>query len=137
MGISEWRAERERREAIKKLQNEIAAYREVINRLNNIKKSYGDYSRQISEEIDNWDRAYQQYNDHDLTPDIQVTDSFEGVAAEQFSLLVPPLVETMVQSAALVAPVLPGIEDQITKIDEYIKKLEETIKSLQEQIAAM
>lgn len=129
--------DKERREAIKRLQSDIEGLNGIIDRLQDIKHSYNECKRQINTALEEWDMQYRIYCDMDLAPDIMMVNSFEGTAAEQLAIEVPQVIEGILSASGQMAAVLSGIEDQILKIDEYIDELKAQKAELLEQLAAL
>lgn len=136
-GITDWLAEQKKREEINRLKRQIEEINSEIRNMLELKQSYYDCKNAINTSLDSWNQAYEAYKGIDLAPDIQVPESFEGVAAKQLALDVPTTVTEMADSAQKVGGLLSGIDDQITKLTAYIEKLNGQIRGLQAQIAAI
>lgn len=87
--------------------------------------------------MERWESDYEAYNKIELAPAINVTDSFEGLAAEQLALDFPVTVEEISNIAAEVSGVIGSIADQLTQIDEYVKTLDDRIAELHAQLEAL
>lgn len=137
MGITDWLAEQRKREEINRLKRQIDEINSEIRIMLELKQSYYDCKNAINTSLDSWNQAYETYNGIDLAPDIQVPESFEGVAAQQLALDVTLTVTEIADSAQKVGGLISGIDDQITKLTAYIEKLNGQIRGLQAQIAAI
>ena len=96
-----------------------------------------NYKTVMSEKVSVWASQYESYSLLDLAPDIQVTDSFEGTSAQQLALDVPTTVEAMANAASHMSELLPGIADQVQKIEEYVEELQLKKQGIQAQIDAL
>ncbi len=138
MGWEEWKAERERRNQIRNqinsLRNQMGEISAEITKMKEIIYFYEDIKRTINENAEAWNQQYGVYSSLELAPEIQVTDSFEGISANQLSLDVPQTIDVMSSAANQMATVLPGIAEQIRKIEDYIAELEVKKQGLQAQI---
>ncbi len=119
------------------LKERIRKLKKEIDGLESVKESIGWYGEQITTSMEDWELQYGEYTQLDLAPDINVTDYFEGMAAEQLALDVPPAVTEINDLYSSMSEVMAGIGDQIPKIDEYITELNEQITELNNQLDAL
>ena len=119
------------------IKNKISKLRSKILKMEALKMSLGRNETKISTEIDNWDLKLGEYQNLDLAPDINVEDSFEGMAAEQLALEIPPTVTEINNIAGQMSEVLSGIAHQVEKIDDYIEKILREIALLQAEYDAL
>lgn len=137
MGWDEWKARRERREKIERLQSNIEGLNEAIRRLQEIKRSYQTYNMQLVNAMQDWERQYESYNGIDLAQEIKVTDSYEGICADQMALDVPPIIERINNVKNQMASVSVGVYDQMTKIEDYIEVLQQQKMGFLTQLNAL
>ncbi|MBR5799866.1 MAG: hypothetical protein IKY23_07365 [Lachnospiraceae bacterium] len=141
MSREDWKEERERRNQIRMqingLRNRIGEINSEITKMREIIYFYQDIKRSIQEKAEAWGREYARYGALDLAPNIQVTDSFEGMAARQLSMDVPQTVDRIQLNSCLMSDLIPGIADQIKKIEDYIVERELEKQRLQAQIDAL
>ena len=120
MGWEEWKAERERRNQIRNqinsLRNQMGEISAEITKMKEIIYFYEDIKRTINENAEAWNQQYGVYSSLELAPEIQVTDSFEGISANQLSLDVPQTIDVMSSAANQMATVLPGLRNRLEKL---------------------
>lgn len=108
-----------------------------IKSLEEIKAIFGYNKSKIYTELDYWTTEYNNYCNIDLSPDITVTDSFEGLAAEQLALDFPPMINEINNIADQMSEVALKIGNQISKIDTYIGELKDKIALLNSELEAL
>lgn len=128
--MEKWRKKRE-------IQNKIDELGDLITEVRNVKEEMARIKRQINLEIDNWEMKYSEYLKLELAPEIRIINSFEGLAAEQLALDMPPMVTEINDAAGKVIEIVSGIDDQIGKIEEYIEELNRAINDLKSQMEAL
>lgn len=129
--------ELEKRRRRSELRAKIMEIEKEIQELNEIIFYFQRCETMMNEHIEAWNSQYQLYQGLELTPDIKVTNSFEGVVADYFACNLPQAVEEIQSKAGKMAEIAAGIGDQITKIEEYIGKLKEKIEALEQELAAI
>lgn len=128
---------REKLQARRELRKQIDEIDNEITMLERIKTAIEYIRLQIEEGIENWDTEYTQYTNLDLAEDIQMTDSFEGKAAEDLALNFPPIVKEINEADGKATEVVSAIGDQLTKIDEYIGTRKAARDKLYAQLEAL
>lgn len=129
--------ELEKRRKRKEIREKISKIREEIRFLDGMIDDYKAYRKDIDAKIQIWERQYEFYNHITLTPDIHVTDSFEGVSADYFAGGLPGIIQKINAAAGQMSGVTAGIWDQINKIEEYIEELNQKIELLNMELAAL
>lgn len=128
---------REKLQARRELRKQIDEIDNEITMLERIKTAIEYIRLQMEEGIEDWGTGYTQYTNLDLTEDIQVTDSFEGKAAEDLALNFPPIVKEINEADGKATEVVSAIGDQLTKIDEYIETRKAARDELYAQLEAL
>lgn len=123
-------ARRELKRKIDEIDNEITMLRRVKEEIERIQL-------QMEDGIDDWDTEYTRYKQLELAEDIQVTESFEGKAAEELALNFPPCVKEINEADGQAAGVVSAIGDQLTEIDEAIETRKITLEDLYAQLEAL
>lgn len=115
----------------------ISDLRGEISEVENIKSSMMTIKKQINTEQDNWTSKLREYNELELSPEINMKDNFEGLAAQQLAIDFPIHVVEINTINGQMSGVMCAIDDQISKIDEYIEKINEEIRSLQSELDSL
>lgn len=124
---------RQRREILSKIADLNRKKKSVL-----LTKEYIETCRlYMNAAMERWESDYAAYREAELAPAIKVTDSFEGLAAEQLALDFPVTVGEIRDIATEVSGVIGAIADQLTKIDEYVEKLNAQIEELYAELAAL
>ena len=116
---------------------EISDLRGKVSEVENIKSSMMTIKKQIDTEYENWTSKLREYNELELSPEINMKDNFEGLAAEQLALDFPIHVVEINAINGQMSVVMCAIDDQISKIDEYIDKINEEIRALQNELDSL
>lgn len=119
------------------LHREISGLRGDVQLMGNIKSSFEKVKTKINSELESWDSKREEYMGLDLAPDINILNSFEGMAAEQFALDFPPMVTEIEGIAGQMSNVVSEIGNQILKIENYIEELNSKITTLTCQLNAL
>ncbi|MDO4305130.1 MAG: hypothetical protein Q4D94_14590 [Bacillota bacterium] len=115
---------------IQKLMKEIAQMRELM-------QEFRRNGSMIGAALSRWDSQYSVYCSSDLAPDINITDSYEGITAEHFAGELPQAVGDLAAACSQMQAVQGGIQDQITRLEQYIEKLNRKVAELRAQLAAL
>lgn len=127
----------EKLQARRELKSKIDEINNEITTLKIIKDEIERIQLQMEDEIDDWNTEYTRYKQLELAEDIQVTESFEGKAAEELALNFPPCVKEINEADGQAAGVVSVIGDQLTKIDEAIETRKTTLDDLHAQLEAL
>ncbi len=128
--LEKMRLRREILAKIQKLMKEITEMRELI-------QAFRRNGSVIGAALSRWDSQYGTYLSSDLAPQINVTDSYEGITAERFAGELPQAVGELASVCSQMQSVQGGIQDQIARLELYIDKLSMKAAELRAQLAAL
>lgn len=121
----------------REIRNRIAELNQEKTFILRIKQAIEMIELWLNEAMEWWESEHAAYQAIDLEPDINVVDSFEGLAAERLAMDFPGIVEEIGGIKEEVSGVIGAIAGQYAIMDEYVEKLDAQIDELYAQLAAL
>lgn len=120
----------------REIMREISEIKEIIREARSLIREYDSCSKAIHKALEQWEQKKTAYNTI-LLASVQVKDYFEGYSARQIYGRLTPVINEIDKAGSQTGNVLPGISDQIQKLEEYIEQQEKKIEALQTELEAL
>lgn len=138
MGYRSEREERAAREARRnEIRREISKVGRKISEARDVVEGLNSCQRDIRQETDNWNNAYNAFKSAPINSEVFVTDVFEGNTAETLSSEIPGAAGRMDSTCGQMESLCGHISNQIARINEYIDRLSARIHELYIELAAV